>query len=45
MVKKGCEVYLAFIVDVKGGKNELASIPIVSEFSNVFSEELPKLPQ
>jgi hypothetical protein len=44
MMTKGCKVYLLLVVDVHGRKSELASIPIVREFSNVFSEELPGLP-
>jgi hypothetical protein len=44
MMRKRCEVYLLLVVDVHGRKSELASIPIVREFSDVFSEELPGLP-
>jgi hypothetical protein len=44
MTRKGCEVYLLLVVDVHGRKRELASIPIVREFSDVFLEELPGLP-
>jgi hypothetical protein len=43
MMRKGCEVYLALVVDVHGRKTELVSIPVVREFSDVFPEELPGL--
>jgi hypothetical protein len=43
MMRKGCEVYLALVVDVHGRKSELVSIPVVREFSDVFPEELPGL--
>jgi len=44
MMRKGCEVYLALVVDVHKRKRELAIIPVVREFSDVFLEELPGLP-
>ena len=43
MMRKGCEVYLALMVDVHGRKSELVSIPVVIKFSDVFPEELPGL--
>jgi hypothetical protein len=44
MMRKGRKVYLALVVDAHERKGELASIPVVREFSNVFPEELPGLP-
>ena len=44
MVNKGCEVYLAMVMDLNSGTNELANLHIVRDFPDVFPEELPGLP-
>ena len=44
MVQKGCEAYLAYVIDTKAVKPSLLDIPIVSDFSDVFPEEFPRLP-
>ena len=44
MVNKGCEVYLAMVMDLNSGNNELANLLIVREFSDVFLKELSGLP-
>jgi hypothetical protein len=44
MVKKGCEVYLAYVFNSKEKTGELTNIPIVREFTDVFPDELPGLP-
>ena len=44
LMRKGCEAYLAVILDSKRGQVELEDIPVVREFSDVFPEELPGLP-
>jgi hypothetical protein len=44
IMRKGCEVYLALVVDVHGRKRELVSIPVAREFSDVFLKKLPGLP-
>jgi hypothetical protein len=44
MMRNGCEIYLALVVDVHGRKNELANTPVVRKFLDVFPEELPGLP-
>ncbi|XP_071739644.1 uncharacterized protein [Rutidosis leptorrhynchoides] len=44
-LSKGCESFLAYVVDGKKEKKAIADIPIVSEFSEVFPDELPGLPQ
>jgi hypothetical protein len=43
MMRNGCEIYLALVVDVHGRKNELANTPVVRKFLDVFPEELPGL--
>ena len=44
MVRKGCEVYLAYVIDTKKAEPSLSDIPIVSDYPDVFPEELPRLP-
>ena len=43
-LKKGCEAFLALILDSKMGQVKLEDIPMVKEFPYVFLEELPGLP-
>ncbi|KAG8480712.1 hypothetical protein CXB51_025402 [Gossypium anomalum] len=43
-VKKGCEAYLAYVLDSKELEKKLESVPVVCEYSHVFPEELPGLP-
>uniref|UniRef100_A0A6N2KT27 Reverse transcriptase domain-containing protein n=1 Tax=Salix viminalis TaxID=40686 RepID=A0A6N2KT27_SALVM len=44
LMSKGCPAWLAHVIETKMGNVDLASIPIVREFQDVFSEELPGLP-
>ncbi|KAA3480724.1 Gag-Pol polyprotein [Gossypium australe] len=44
MCGKGCEAYLACILDTKVYESKIESVPIVYEFPHVFLEELPGLP-
>ena len=44
MVRKGCEAYLAYVIDTKKAKPSLSDIPTVSDYPDVFLEELPGLP-
>ena len=44
MVRKGCESYLAYVIDTKKEEPSLSDIPTVSDYSDVFQEELPGLP-
>ncbi|KAJ8773598.1 hypothetical protein K2173_005844 [Erythroxylum novogranatense] len=44
MMSKGCEAYLAYVLDTKADGGRLEDIPIVREFPDVFPEELPGLP-
>jgi hypothetical protein len=45
LLKKGCTVYLAYVINSEKGKIVLSDISIVREFPDVFPEELPRLPQ
>ena len=42
--RKGCEAFLAFILDSKREKVNFENIPMIREFSDVFPEELPGVP-
>jgi hypothetical protein len=44
MVRKGCEAYLAFVIDSKRRIDELTNFHIVQEFPDIFPEELSGLP-
>ena len=44
LMRKGCETFLAFILDFKKGQVDVEKIPIVREFPNVFPEELLGIP-
>jgi hypothetical protein len=44
MVRKGCEAYLAFVIDSKRRIDELINFHIVQEFPDIFPEELSGLP-
>ena len=43
-MRKGCETFLALILDSKRGQVDVEKIPIVREFPDVFTEELPSIP-
>ncbi|KAA3466090.1 Gag-Pol polyprotein [Gossypium australe] len=43
-VKKGCEAYLAYVIDTKVTEKKVESVPVVCEFPDVFPEELSGLP-
>ena len=40
MVRKGCEAYLAYVTDTVKARLSVSDIPTVSDFPNVFPEEL-----
>ena len=42
-VRKGCEVYFAYVFDDKELEKKSESVPVVCEYPDVFSEELPGL--
>ena len=44
MVQKGCEAYLAYVIDMKMAEPSLSDIPIVCDYPNLFSEEFLGLP-
>ena len=44
MVRKGCEAYLAYVIDTKKVEPNLSDIPIVCDYPDVFPEEMPRLP-
>ena len=44
MVRKGCEAYLTYVVDTVKTRPNIFDIPTVSDFPDVFPEELPGLP-
>ena len=44
MVQKGCEAYLAYVIDTVKARPSVTDIPTVSYFQDVFQEELPGLP-
>ncbi|KAA3483283.1 RVP_2 domain-containing protein [Gossypium australe] len=39
-VRKGCEAYLAYVLETKVSESKIESVPVVYEYSNVFPEEL-----
>ena len=44
MVSKGCEAYLAYVVDTEKAEPSTSDIPTVCDYSDVFPKELPRLP-
>ena len=44
MVRKGCEAYLAYVIDRVKVRPSVSDILTVSDFPDVFPEELPGLP-
>ncbi|KAA3470221.1 Gag-Pol polyprotein [Gossypium australe] len=43
-VRKGCEAYLAYMLNTKVSELKIELVPVVCEYPNVFPEELPGLP-
>ena len=43
-LRKGCEAFLALVLDSKKGQVNLEDIPVIKEFLDVFPKELPSLP-
>ena len=44
MVRKLCEAYLAYVIDMKKVEPSLLDTPTVCDYPDVFPEELPGLP-
>ena len=43
-MRKGCETFLAVILDLKRSQLDVENIPVVRKFPDVFPEELPGIP-
>ena len=43
-LRKGCEAFLALVLDSKRGQVNLENISVIKEFLDVFPEELPGFP-
>ena len=44
MVQKGCEAYLAYVIETEKARPSVSDIPTVSDYPDVFPEELSGLP-
>ena len=44
MVRKGCEAYLAYVIDTVKARPSVYDIPTVSDFLDMFPKELLGLP-
>ena len=44
MVRKGCEAYLAYVIDTVKARPSVSDIPTASDFQDVFPKEFPGLP-
>ena len=45
MVRKGCEAYLAYVIDMKKADPSFSDIPTVCDYLNVFPEEFSRFTQ
>ena len=43
-ISRGCQVFIAQVMEKKSDEKQLEDIPLVREFPDVFPEELPDLP-
>ncbi|KAI3717564.1 hypothetical protein L1987_69266 [Smallanthus sonchifolius] len=43
-MRRGCEAYLAYVIDDRMKTKELKNVPVVCNFLEVFPEDLPGLP-
>ena len=44
LLGKGCQGYLAYVINKEAEPAELQQIPVVRKFGDVFPKELPGLP-
>ena len=44
MVQRGCEAYLAYVIETEKARPSVSNIPTVSDFPDVFPKEFPGLP-
>ncbi|XP_024964467.1 uncharacterized protein LOC112504752 [Cynara cardunculus var. scolymus] len=43
-IRKGCETYLAYVINAKMEKGSIEEVPVVWEFPYVFPDDLPGVP-
>ena len=43
-LSKGCESFVAYVIDAKKEEKSLANIPVVCDYPEVFPDDLPGLP-
>ena len=43
-MRKGCDAYLAYVLDTKVSKSKIELVSVICEYLDVFPEELPGLP-
>ncbi|XP_052487991.1 uncharacterized protein LOC128041729 [Gossypium raimondii] len=43
-MRKGCNAYLAYVLDTKVSESKLELMPAICEYPDVFPKELPRLP-
>ena len=44
MLRKACQAYLVYAIESGNNEMQLAEVPVVNEFFDVFPEDLPGLP-
>ena len=44
MLRKACQGYLVYAIESGNSEMQLAEVPVVNEFFDVFPEDLPGLP-
>ena len=44
IVRKGCEAYLAYLIETEKARPSVSDVPTGSDYSDVFPEEFPGLP-
>ena len=44
MLRRGCQGYLAIVIDAKADKGAAKNVLVVREFIDIFLEEIPGLP-
>ncbi|XP_050217605.1 uncharacterized protein LOC126668454 [Mercurialis annua] len=44
MMRKGCQAFLAIVLDAEKAQGTLQNVPVVMEYPDVFPDELPGLP-
>ena len=44
LIRDGCEGYLAYVTKDEESKSKISKVLVVRDFSDIFLDELPKLP-